>query len=163
MNNKSRHKAIAIVGMGAVMPDAPTLSQFWNNIKNSRYSISEVPQDRWDANMYFDSDRKAVDKTYSKIGGWVKDFHWDPIKWKLPIPPKVADQMDLTQKWAVSAAREALLDFGYPDKDFDNDRTAVILGVAMGGDQHLYSATRIFFPEYYVFQHFIDLRNCNIA
>ena len=56
--------------------------------------------------------------------------------------------MDYTQKWAITAAREALLDFGYPDKDFDRDRTAVILGVAMGGDQHLYSAARIFFPEY---------------
>ena len=77
----------------------------------------------------------------------MKEFDWNPMKWRLPIPPKVSDQMDLTQKWAISATREALLDFGYPDKDFDRDRTAVILGVAMGGDQHLYSAARILFPE----------------
>jgi malonyl CoA-acyl carrier protein transacylase len=145
---KKMHKAVAIVGVGAVMPDATDLPAFWNNIKQGKYSISEVPHDRWNPEKYYDADRKAPDKTYSTIGGWVKNDGWDPMKWRLPIPPKVSDQMDLTQKWAITAAREALLDFGYPDKDFDKDRTAVILGVAMGGDQHLYSAARIFFPEY---------------
>ncbi len=145
---KALHKAVAIVGMGAVMPDAPDKISFWNNIKQGKYSIAEVPENRWDVHKYYDPDRKAPDKTYSKIGGWVKEDGWDPMKWRLPIPPKVAAQMDYTQKWAITAAREALLDFGYPDKDFDKDRTAVILGVAMGGDQHLYSAARIFFPEY---------------
>ncbi|KAA3637580.1 MAG: acyltransferase domain-containing protein, partial [Bacteroidetes bacterium] len=145
---KATHKAVAIVGIGAVMPDAPNLPTFWNNIKQGKYSIYDVPTDRWDVNKYYDADRKAPDKTYSKIGGWVQDDGWDPMKWRMPIPPKVSEQMDYTQKWAITAAREALIDFGYPDKDFDRDRTAVILGVAMGGDQHLYSAARIFFPEY---------------
>jgi malonyl CoA-acyl carrier protein transacylase len=145
---KALHKAVAIVGMGAVMPDAQDSTTFWNNIKQGKYSISEVPDGRWDIHKYYDPDRKAPDKTYSKIGGWVKEDGWNPLKWRMPIPPKVSDQMDYTQKWAITAAREALLDFGYPDKDFDKDRTAVILGVAMGGDQHLYSAARIFFPEY---------------
>ena len=30
---------------------------------------------------------QAPDKTYSKIGGWVRAFEWDPLGWKLPIPP----------------------------------------------------------------------------
>ncbi|NNF35451.1 MAG: SDR family NAD(P)-dependent oxidoreductase [Saprospiraceae bacterium] len=145
---KSNHKAVAIVGIGAVMPDATDLPTFWNNIKQAKYSISDVPADRWDANLYFDPDRNAPDKTYSKIGGWVKEDNWNPLKWRMPIPPKVSDQMDNTQKWAITAAREALMDFGIDEKDIDRDRTAVILGVAMGGDQHLYSATRIFYPEF---------------
>ena len=130
------------------MPDALDLPSFWKNIKEGKYSITDVPRDRWNADLYYDEDRKAPDKTYSKIGGWVKEDNWDPMRWKLPIPPKVSAQMDLTQKWAITAAREALLDFDYLNKDFNRDRTAVILGVAMGGDQHLYSASRIFFPEY---------------
>jgi malonyl CoA-acyl carrier protein transacylase len=146
--NKPLHKAIAIVGVGAVMPEATNLPGYWNNIKQGKYCISEVPVDRWNAALYYDPDRKMPDKTYSKLGGWVKEDGWDPLKWRLPIPPKVSDQMDYTQKWAITAAREALMDFGYPDKDFNRDRTAVILGVAMGGDQHLYSAARILFPEY---------------
>ncbi len=145
---KTNHKAIAIVGVGAVMPDAIDLPTFWNNIKTGKYSISDVPKDRWDPDLYYDADPKAPDKTYSRIGGWVREWKWDPIGWRLPIPPKVSDLMDLTQILAISASREALQDFGYPDKQFDTDRTAVIFGNAMGGDQHLYSSTRILFPEF---------------
>ncbi len=144
----SAHKAIAIVGIGAVMPDAPDAATFWQNIKSGRYSISDVPPERWDPELYYDPDRKAPDKSYSRIGGWVGDFHWDPLKWRLPIPPKVSAGMDLTQKWAIIATREALGDFGYPKRALNPERTAVILGNAMGGDMHLYSASRIFFPEY---------------
>jgi len=142
------HKAVAIVGVGAVMPDAPNLPTFWSNIKNGVYSISDVPAERWQKSLYYDADRKAPDKAYSTIGGWVKNMDWDPIKWRLPIPPKVGELMDLTQKYAISASREALLDFDYENKDFDRERTAVIFGNAMGGDQHLYSAARALFPEF---------------
>jgi acyl transferase domain-containing protein/acyl carrier protein/NAD(P)-dependent dehydrogenase (short-subunit alcohol dehydrogenase family) len=145
---RTNHKAIAIVGIGAVMPDAPDLTAFWNNLKQGKYSISEVPPGRWNPDLYYDPDRKVPDKTYTKIGGWVKDDNWNPLQWRLPIPPRVSAQMDNTQRWAITAAREALMDFGYPNKEFNHDRTAVILGVAMGGDRHLYSAARIMYPEY---------------
>jgi acyl transferase domain-containing protein/acyl carrier protein/NADP-dependent 3-hydroxy acid dehydrogenase YdfG len=146
--NQSAHKAVAIVGVGALMPDASNAPAFWQNIKDGRNSISEVQPDRWDADLYYDPDPKAPDKTYSKIGGWVMDWNWDPLKWKLPIPPRVGDAMDLTQKWAIIAARQALEDYGFPKRSLDPERTAVIFGNAMGGDSHLYSAARIMFPEY---------------
>ena len=142
------HKAIAVVGIGAVLPDAPDVPTFWENIKTGRYSISETPKERWDPDLYFDPDPTAPEKTYSKIGGWVRDFDWDPFAWKLPIPPKVGAAMDRTQKWAIMATREALADFGYPDRSLDPDRTAVILGNAMAGDQHYLTTLRLMFPEY---------------
>ncbi len=71
------HRAIAVVGLSAIMPDAPDAQSFWENIKNGRYSISEVPPERWDPGLYYDSDRKAPDKTYSKIGGWVREWPWE--------------------------------------------------------------------------------------
>jgi acyl transferase domain-containing protein/acyl carrier protein/NAD(P)-dependent dehydrogenase (short-subunit alcohol dehydrogenase family) len=140
-------KAVAIVGVGALMPDASTAPKFWQNIREGRYSITEVVRERWNPELYFDPDPKAPDKTYSKIGGWVRDWEWDPIKWKMPIPPRVGQAMDLTQKWAVITAREALSDYGYPNRSLNQERTAVILGNAMAGDSHLYSAARILFPE----------------
>ena len=142
------HRAIAIVGVGAILPDAPNVSSFWNNIKSGRYSISEVRPDRWDPALYYDQDPKAPDKTYSKIGGWVREYTWDPIKWHLPIPPRVADAMDVSQKWAIACTREALEDFGYPKRALDPDRTAVILGNAMGGERHYFTVLRAYLPEY---------------
>ena len=142
------HRAIAIVGVGAILPDAPNVPAFWENIKNSRYSISEVTPDRWDASLYYDPDPAVPDKTYSKIGGWVREAPWEPMKWRIPVPPRVVDAMDGTQKWAIACVREALEDFGYPQRPLDLDRTAVILGNAMAGERHYRTAARVFFPEY---------------
>ena len=36
------YRAIAIVGVGAVLPDAPNAPAFWENIKTGRYSITDV-------------------------------------------------------------------------------------------------------------------------
>lgn len=141
-------KAIAIVGLGAILPDAPDVSTFWDNIKKGRYSISDVTADRWDPALYYDPDPSTPDKAYSKIGGWVRQFVWDPLKWRLPIPPRVAEAMDDTQKWAIACTREALEDFGYSRRPLDHDRTAVILGNAMGGEHHYLTILRLYFPEY---------------
>ncbi len=146
--SENRHQPIAIVGLGAILPDAPDVSTFWQNLRKGRYSISETPLERWDPAAYWDPDPRAPDRTYSKIGGWVRDFDWDPLAWRLPIPPKVGEAMDLTQKWAVAASRQALADFGWPERPLDRERTAVVLGNAMGGDRHYLTAARLLFPEF---------------
>ena len=142
------YKAIAIVGAGAILPDAPNVPAFWNNVKNSRYSITDVPADRWDAALYYDADHAAPDKTYSKIGGWVREYPWEPMKWHLPIPPRVVEGMDQAQKWAIACTREALEDYGFPKRTLNLDRTAVILGNAMAGEKHYQTSSRVFFPEF---------------
>ena len=142
------YRAIAVVGVGAILPDAPNASVFWENVKSGRYSINEVTPDRWDSALYYDPDPRAPDKTYSKIGGWVRQYEWNPMKWRIAIPPRVADAMDEGQKWAVACTREALEDYGYPKRPLDPDRTAVILGNAMAGEKHYLTALRIYFPEY---------------
>ena len=141
-------RAIAIVGAGAIMPDAPNVSAFWKNITAGRYSISEVTPDRWDPALYYDSDHNAPDKTYSKIGGWVREFAWEPLKWRLAIPPRVADAMDEAQRWAIACTRDAMADYGYPERPLNTERTAVILGNAMAGEKHYLTVLRAYFPEY---------------
>ena len=138
---------IAIVAMSAIMPDAPDMATFWDNLTDGRYAIADVPSTRWDPDWYYDPDPAAPDKTYSRIGGWVREFDWDPMAWRLPIPPKVADAMDDAQKWAVSGTRALLEDYG-ADRDLDRERTAVILGNAMAGEKHYRTAFRVDFPQF---------------
>src|SRR5579864_9296457 len=145
---ETANRAIAIVGAGAILPDAANVAAFWENVKKGRYSITDVTPERWDPALYYDPDPSAPDKTYSKIGGWVREWNWDPMKWHLPIPPRVTDAMDLAQKWAIAATREALDDYGYPKRPLDNDRVAVILGNAMAGEKHYQTNLRLNFPEY---------------
>src|SRR5581483_776987 len=141
-------RAIAMVGTGAVLPDAVNVEAFWKNVKEGRYSITEVDPARWDPKLYYDADRSAPDKTYSTIGGWVRERSWEPVKWKLAIPPRVIDAMDESQRWAIACTRAALEDYGYPKRPLEMDRTAVILGNAMAGEKHYFTALRLYFPEY---------------
>jgi len=141
-------KTVAVVGVGAILPDAPDAPTFWKNIQAGRYSITDVPPDRWNPADYYDPDPRAIDKTYTKIGAWVRDFKFESLKWRLPIPPKVLAVMDETQQWAIAASRAALLDYGYPDRFLDTSRTAVIFGNAMAGEKQIHTVLRIYLPEY---------------
>ena len=99
------NRAIAIVGAGAILPDAANVPRLsGKNVKKGRYSITEVEPERWDPALYYDADPHAPDKTYSKIGGWVREYPWDPMKWRLPIPPR-GHRRDGSgvQKWAIAA------------------------------------------------------------
>ncbi|GIJ71275.1 type I polyketide synthase [Virgisporangium ochraceum] len=134
---------VAVVGVAAIMPDAPDVAAFWANLRNGRYSIGDVPPGRWDPALYYDPDPAAPDRTYSRIGGWVREFRWDPLAWHLPVPPKVSEQMEDGQKWSVATARAALLDAGWPDWHVDPERVAVIIGNAIGGEKHYRSNLRV--------------------
>ena len=141
-------QAIAVVGMGAIMPEAPTAAAFWQNITSGRYCITDVPKERWDPDLYYDPDHSAPGKTYSRIGGWVREFGWDPIGWHLPLPPRVSEQMDDAQKWSVAAAHAALADAGWPGWNVDPERVAVVIGNALGGEKHYATNLRIQFVEF---------------
>ncbi|MBI5242108.1 MAG: SDR family NAD(P)-dependent oxidoreductase [Elusimicrobia bacterium] len=136
---------VAIIGIGGIFPDAPDIPTFWKNIIGKKNSITEVPPERWDSRLYYDSDRSVPDKTYSKIGGFVTGFKFDPLP--LRIPPGVAKQMDAVQQFAVAATAQALKDSGYDKKPFDSTRTAVIFGNAMGGPKKEATDLRVYTAE----------------
>lgn len=144
----NENRSIAIVGMGAVLPDAFNIQAFWENIKNKLYSITDVPSDRWNTDLYYDPNPYAQDKTYSKIGAYVTGYHLDAMKLGLPIPPKVLSMMDFTQQWAIAASSQALNDYGYPNRLLNPERVAVIFGNSNAGERHYQSTFRIYAPEY---------------
>ncbi len=144
----SETTAIAIVGVGAILPDAPDVATFWKNIQTGRYSITDVTDDRWKAELFYNPDPAALDKTYSKIGGWVRGFQFEPAKMGVAIPPRILEQIDEAQQWAISACYQVLKDYGYPSRSLNPDRVAVILGNAMAGEKHYRSTIRIHLPEY---------------
>jgi malonyl CoA-acyl carrier protein transacylase len=144
----TNRKEIAVVGLGAILPDAFDVPAFWDNITRGKYSISEVPSDRWNTELYYDPDPSAVDKTYAKIGAFVRGYQFDPLKSGMPIPPKVLAVMDPAQQWAIAASQQALQDYGYPARPLDPDRVAVIFGNSNAGEGHYRTTFRILTPEY---------------
>jgi malonyl CoA-acyl carrier protein transacylase len=136
---------VAIIGLGGIFPDAENIQQFWENIKNKKYSITEVPNERWDPEIFYDKDHSIPEKTYTKIGGFIKNFEFNSIKYR--IPPKMAERMDLVQKLAIKTAEEALIDAGYPTNGKQRLPIATIVGNSSGGDAQRLSNKRIIFSE----------------
>ena len=145
---KKNLEPIAIVGIGAIMPGALNKDEFWNNIQEGKYCIKEVPASYWDYKLFYSPDHKAEDKLYSKIGGFIPEtFKFNSIKYR--IPPQIAKQMDPIQHLAIETTRMALEDSGYDKKEFDRNRTAVIIGNSMGGMKGEMSNTRLNRPFFY--------------
>lgn len=138
---------IAIVGVGAVLPDAENVAEFLANLKRGHYAVTEVPADRWDASLVYSEDRKALDKTYSKIGGFVTDFVFDRKSFR--VPPSVVPSLDRTQQIALEAARQALEDAGAlaKDTDFPLENCAIIVGNSQGGDSRTETTARVQMPR----------------
>ena len=143
--NSTTEEGIAIIGIGCIYPKASNRDTFWNNIINKVNGITEVPKEKWDSEIYFDPDKDAPDKTYTKIGGFVETIDAVAISKKYKIPPKTVTAMDEAQQYAIIAAGEALEDSGYDKKNFDRERTAVIVGNSMGGDKNDYSNFRVMY------------------
>jgi len=121
---------IAIVGMSTILPGARRLPQYWSNILDKHYAITEIPAERWDHAPYFDPDPAARDKIYSKWGGFIEPVEVDPAAYGMP--PRSLRSIDPVQILALQAAREALEDAGYWERPFDRRRTSVILGASGG-------------------------------
>jgi len=68
---ESADRAIAIVGVGAILPDAPSAAAFWNNILDKRYSITETPANRWNIADYYDPDIRLAPFPHAAEGGGI--------------------------------------------------------------------------------------------
>ena len=125
---------VAIVGMGGFFPRASGLTAYWHLLLHGLDAISEVPLTHWSAQDYYDPDPKRPDHVYCTRGGFISPVPFDPSAFG--IPPNSLEATDTSQLLGLLAAQTAIEDAGYgPDRDFQRDRTSVILGVT--GTQEL--------------------------
>ena len=119
---------IAIIGMGCMFPKADNLGAYWANIKNCVDAITEVPESHWRTSDYYNADPKKQDYTYGTRGGFLSPIEFNPLEYGMP--PNAIEATDTAQLLALIAANRALTDAGYgPGRDFNHDRTSVLLGV----------------------------------
>ena len=64
----------AIVGYAARFPGAADAAAFWDVLREGRDAVSEVPQDRWDVDEFYDPDPDAPGKIVSRRAGFVDDI-----------------------------------------------------------------------------------------
>lgn len=86
---------IAVIGMAGRLAQSDNLDEFWINIEAGKDLITEIPDDNahWDYKRWFDEDKGAPDKTYSKWGSFINDVDkFDPQFFG--ISPKEAIWLD---------------------------------------------------------------------
>lgn len=138
---------IAVVGLAAVFPKAGDVTRYWENILDGVDAVTEIPAHRWDWRLYFDEDRRAPDKIYSRWGGFLDDIAFDPTRYGIPpVAIKAVDPLQLMTLVVVDACLE---DAGYGERAFDRERVSIILGASGGaGDVGAQYAVRAEMPRF---------------
>jgi len=126
--------ALAIIGIGCLFPKAGNVNEYWSNIREGVDAITDIPDSHWNPGDYFDSNQKTPDMTYARRGGFIDPVDFNPLQYGMS--PNNIEATDTTQLLGMVVARQALLDAGYSTgkdagdgKEFDRDRTSVIMGV----------------------------------
>lgn len=122
---------IAIIGINGKFPQAENLSEFWENLKNGKDCIEEIPADRWDLLRYYDAADLQHSDSISKWGGFLKDVDkFDPLFFK--ISPKQAEWMDPQERLFLECAWHTIQNAGYSKSDLSKYNVGVFSGVMWG-------------------------------
>ena len=144
-NQQLQQTPIAIVGMASIFPQAKNLQEYWENIVNEINCITDVPDSRWNLEDYYDPDPRTPDKTYCKRGGFIPHIDFNPMEFG--IPPNLLEVTDISQLLSLVVAKKALEDSGYVEsREFNRERTGVILGVAAGRQLAVPYGARMQYP-----------------
>jgi len=128
----ARSEPIAVIGMGCRFPGGVnTPEQFWQTMKNGVDTITEVPQNRWDIDAYYDPDPEAPGKMNTRWGGFIEQ----PIEsFDAPffgISAREARTMDPQQRMLLEVCWETLENAGINPSSVAGTQTALFVGITM--------------------------------
>lgn len=123
---------VAIIGMACIYPGAKNIEEYWRNIITGKDSVTEVPDERWNKELYYNPDITDGSKSHSKWGGFIPDIDFDPVAFG--IPPQSLAAIDPTQLLSLLVAKQALDDAGYGDTNEGRENISVIIGAEGGND-----------------------------
>ncbi|MCC5791939.1 MAG: SDR family NAD(P)-dependent oxidoreductase [Legionellaceae bacterium] len=121
---------ICVVGYSAVFPGSGNSPDgFWQTLLGDDHKMTEVPEERWDADEYYSSDKKAPGKMYTKRGGFIEcsPYGFDADFFK--IVPKEAKFMDPQQRLTLEAVWYALEHAGIDPNTLREQLVGVYCGV----------------------------------
>jgi len=154
---------IAVIGMACIYPGARNIEEYWRNIISGKDCITEVPDERWNKELYYDATSMNGDKSPSKWGGFIPRIDFDPMEFG--IPPQSLAAIEPSQLLSLLVAKQALENAGYGEgkvasgdgsgngrvgsggKHLDRENVSVIIGAEGGNDLSNSYGFRCFFPQ----------------
>lgn len=115
----------AIVGMSALLPGAPNITAFYNNVI-SRASFVKDAKNEWLGNSFSEEEEYIPGRIRSRLRGGIDDIaYFNPLSYG--IMPKAIDGGDPDHYLSLKVASEALEDAGLPE-GYDHINTGVVVG-----------------------------------
>lgn len=159
---------IAVIGMACIYPGARNIEEYWRNIISGKDCITEVPDERWNKELYYDATSMNGDKSPSKWGGFIPRIDFDPMEFG--IPPQSLAAIEPSQLLSLLVAKRALENAGYGEgrggsegaigegrsgegvarsggKTLNGENVSVIIGAEGGNDLSNSYGFRCFFPQ----------------
>lgn len=124
-----KHEPIAIIGMGCRYPGSvDSNASYWDLLAGGKSGIREMTNERWNAEEFYDPDRAAPGKMYTKAMGVVDsldEFDADLFG----IAPVEAESMDPQQRILMEVCWQAFEDAGIRVPELNGSKTSVYLGI----------------------------------
>lgn len=127
---------IAIVGMSGLFPGSPDLKQFWENLRDQKDLITEIPADRWNWRDYHKDYSSGEFKTQVKWGGFIEDADKFDARF-FSISPLEAEMMDPQQRVFLETVWKTIEDAGYKASEFAGRRVGLFVGVQFSDYQQM--------------------------
>jgi polyketide synthase PksN len=134
---------IAIVGVFGRYPMADDLEQFWDNLRVGKDCIIEIPKERWDYRLFYNTDPSKREPgkpgmTSNKWGGFLNDVERFDAQF-FNITPREAFAIDPQERLFLETVWRTVEDAGYRKSALANRKVGVFVGV-MYGEYQLYGA-----------------------
>jgi acyl transferase domain-containing protein len=144
MQSNADTPAIAVIGMGCHYPGASNLPQLWENILARRRQFRQMPDQRLPISEYYNPDPTVPDQTYGDRAGVIDGFEFDwPGK---RIPKSTVESTDIVHWLTLEVALKAVEDAGYTRQSVATNRSGVVLGNTLTGEQTRSQTMRLRWP-----------------
>jgi acyl transferase domain-containing protein len=125
---RDRTEPIAIVGLSCRFPGSNDADAFWRVLSEGIDAVTEVPNDRWDKDAYYDPDPSVPGKMHAPYGGFLDQVDlFDPAFFG--ISGREAESMDPQQRLLLEVTWEALENAGIATTHLRGSSTGVFVGI----------------------------------
>lgn len=146
--DKTRVTPVAVIGMACRLPggiDSPDL--FWEALLRGDDLVTEVPQDRWDVDEYYDPEPGVPGRSICKWGAFMENIgDFDPEFFG--ITEKEATAMDPQHRMVLETSWEAMEHAGLTPQKLANSLTGVFVGLNHGDYQFVHADAHTFEGPY---------------
>ncbi|GCD39307.1 polyketide synthase [Streptomyces chrestomyceticus JCM 4735] len=125
---------IAIVGMAGRFPQADSVEELWDLLREGRDGVGTVPEGRWDRTVFHtdtgdEADAVGSARITTDQGGFLRDVDRFDASF-FDIPAREAEHLDPQQRLLLESVWHALEDARIDPRGLKGSRTGVFVGIS---------------------------------